>query len=599
MREESRLDKKYNAKHYLSIIIVFLLASVSSLILATEIFQETSIPEETVRGELAQKIDLYLKRITPFGFSGALLVAKDGHVILNKGYGWAIRSSHIPNTSETVFSTGSLTKQFTAAGIMKLKMMGKLKTEDSLTKFFKDIPPDKGQITLHHLLTHTAGVINYTGLDYEKARREETVKKILEAPLLFKPGQRFHYSNAGYSLLAAVIEKVSGQSYEQFLHQNLFQPASMKFTGYIIPDWSKKVVAHWYVGDKDNGTPLEKAYPYWNLLGNGGILTTTADMYRWHLALLGHKVLSEQAKKKIFTPYLNNYGYGWDVLKTDHGLLIQHDGGSMLGNSAEMRRYLEAKIVTILFCNQSFDHKALFEVVRDKIETLVFGGEVSIPPKVNLLTPKELAKFEGEYKFKRGGHLRIRAADGQLLVTPENQAAVTALYFSEKTNQNYLKEISALSLSAFRAALENNYTPLAEVLYNRDKRLAAVRALVGQRLAEFRKREGEIRDILVEEVLPSNFRGKETTVVYLKLKGKRRNLYFELYWQGKKNVGIGPSPGAPNLKLPFMSVGNNEFAGYQIEMAFNLFIKFNFDRNGSVSGLTVIKKKGRLSASKL
>lgn len=599
MRRKSRSEKKVRIKLSLSIIIVFSLASAWSLTLAADRLQGISIPEEVVRGELAQKIDLYLRRITPFGFSGALLVAKDSHIILNKGYGLAVRSSHTLNTSETVFSTGSLTKQFTAAGIMKLEMMGKLKTEDPITKFFKNVPLDKQQITLHHLLTHTAGVIDYTGLDYEKAGREETVKKILVAPLLFKPGQRFHYSNAGYSLLAALIEKVSGQSYEQFLHDNLFRPAHMEFTGYRIPDWSKKVVAHWYTGDKDNGTPLEKPYPYWNLLGNGGILSTTGDMYRWHLALLGNKILSEQAKKKIFAPYLNDYGYGWDVLNTEHGLLIQHDGGSMLGSSAEMRRYLEAKVATILFCNQSYDHKPLFEVVRDKIETLVFGGKVNIPPKVKILSPEEMAKFEGKFEFKTGGRLSIRAAHGQLLVTPENQAAVAALYFPEKADQAYLKEISRLSISAFRAAVRDNYKPMADILYNKDQRLAAVRNLVNHRLAEFRKREGKIEDIMVEAVLPSNFRGKETVVVFLKLKGKRRSLYFELYWQGRKNVGIGPSPGAPSLDLPFMSVGNNEFAGYQIEMAFTLFAKFKFDGDGSLIGLTVIKKEGNLSASKL
>jgi CubicO group peptidase (beta-lactamase class C family) len=270
-----------------------------------------------VKGDMAQKVDTYLSRIAPFGFSGALLISRDGKIVLNKGYGLALRSQGIPNTAETVFSTGSLTKQFTAAGIMKLEMTGKLNTRDPISKYFEDVPEDKQGITLHHLLTHTAGVVDAVGPDFVEALRDTTVKKILERPLQFPPGQRFSYSNAGYSLLAAVIEKVSGKTYEAFQREQLFLPAGMKNTGYRLPDWKGRVIAHWYVGDRDNGTPLEKPYPYWNLLGNGGILSTTGDMYRWHLALLGDKVLSESVKKKMFTPVENDYGYGWDILERD------------------------------------------------------------------------------------------------------------------------------------------------------------------------------------------------------------------------------------------------------------------------------------------
>jgi CubicO group peptidase (beta-lactamase class C family) len=132
------------------------------------------------------------------------------------------------------------------------------------------------------------------------------------------------------------------------------------------------------VGDKDKGTPLEKPYPYWNYIGNGGILSTTEDMHKWYKALLGGEVLSPEVKKKMFTPFLNDYGYGWDVLEREMGILIQHDGGSMLGCSAEIRRYIDAEVVTILFCNQSYGQQTFMEAVRDTIETLVFGGKVAI-----------------------------------------------------------------------------------------------------------------------------------------------------------------------------------------------------------------------------
>ncbi|HEX6385166.1 MAG TPA: serine hydrolase domain-containing protein, partial [Anaerolineae bacterium] len=232
---------------------------------------------ESVAGELGGRLDKYLTRVTPFGFSGALLVASGGEVVLNKGYGLAIRDEDVANTAETVFSLGSITKQFTAAAIVKLEMQGRLSTADFISDYFDGVPDDKSAVTLHHLLTHTAGVINYTGEDYEMAQRDETVQKVLAAPLAFAPGARYQYSNAGYSLLAAVVELVSGQRYEQFLHDHLFRPAGMRFTGYRLPDWDQRVVAHWYTGDNDFGTPLDKPYPSWNLLGNGDMLSTTDD----------------------------------------------------------------------------------------------------------------------------------------------------------------------------------------------------------------------------------------------------------------------------------------------------------------------------------
>ncbi|MGD8506825.1 MAG: serine hydrolase domain-containing protein, partial [Candidatus Bathyarchaeota archaeon] len=325
--------------------------------------------EETIiRDEHGAKFDKYLTRITPFGFSGALLVSKKGEVVLNKGYGMAIREKNICNTAETVFNIGSLTKQFTASAIMKLEMQDKLNTNDRLDKYVNNVPVDKEGITIHHLLTHTAGVINYTGEDHEMAHRDETIHKILDAPLLFTPGKDFKYSNAGYSLLAAVIELVSRKSYEEYLSDHLFKPAGMTVTGYRIPNWKERMIANWYIGETNNGTHLERPYPYWNLLGNGGILSTTDDMFKWYLALKSDSILSSGAKKKLFTPFLKNYAYGWGVEKAEHGTLIQHDGANDLGSSADFTWFVDFDLVTILLCNQSYGEALLISQVRDKIE---------------------------------------------------------------------------------------------------------------------------------------------------------------------------------------------------------------------------------------
>jgi len=541
---------------------------------------------KTVKGETAKKLDAYLTRIVPFGFSGALLVADHGEVILNKGYGLAVRSLHLPNTEETVFSTGSVTKQFTAAGIMKLEMEGKLKTEDPITVFFDDVPQDKRSITLHHLLTHTSGVVEYTGPDFVVAERQETVRKILEAPLRHPPGERFAYSNAGYSLLAAVIEKVSGMTYEAFLRENLFLPAGMKSTGYRLPEWKNKVVAHWYVGDKDNGTPLEKPYPYWNLLGNGGILSTTGDMLRWHRALLGEKILSAAVKKKMFTPYLNDYGYGWDVLETERGLLIQHDGGSTLGSSSEFRRYIDAGVVTILFCNQSYGRGTLMEAVRDKIEILVFGGEVPLPPEIRPSPPADLSRYAGTYVLESGDRFEVRPQGSSLVIRAEGQDAVTRLFDPENPDPGRFADLNRIAQSAFNAVLRGNYEPLGEVLRDRERRMPRVRELIEARCRMAEQRTGRLKRARARGTLPATLDGEKTALTYVELEGEKGSLFFALYWKGKENVGIGPAMAPDTMAIPFSPISASEFAGYRIDTGVVSRVKFILDEKGAVTGLS-------------
>jgi CubicO group peptidase (beta-lactamase class C family) len=554
-------------------VILCLVVLIPFLTMADEVKTRNSgTPGEIVEGDLAKKLDTYLTRITPFGFSGALLVVKDDKVILNKGYGMAIRSENVPNTSETVFSTGSVTKQFTAAGIMKLEMMGKLKTEDPI------------------------GVIDSTGMDFVVALRDETTKKALEAPLRFKPGEQFGYSNAGYSMLAAVIEKISGQSYEEFMNENIFTPAGMKFTGYRMPEWDKKVVAHWYRGEKDNGTPLEKDYPYWHYIGNGGILSTTEDMYRWHQALLADKVLSAAVKKKMFTPFLNEYGYGWDIIQREMGTLIQHDGGSMLGCSAEFRRYIDAKTVTMVFCNQSYGQGALFEAVRDKIETLVFGGDVAIPPEVTAPQADMLQKFEGNYKLQSGGQLLVQRKDKALVISAQGQDAISALFDPENPDPSAFEELNELSESVFEAALKGDYEPFGNVLANKERRMKPVQELIETRLGMYKPRTGDIKNVKSLGTLSSTFDGEKVALTYVELKGEKGSMYFMLYWKDQKNVALGPTPPPGEMAVPFLPVSEMEFVGYRIDSAIGSKIGFKMDEEGSVIGLVTPGNKDFLAS---
>jgi CubicO group peptidase (beta-lactamase class C family) len=302
---------------------------------------QPAIADGTVRGELARRLDGRMKELEAGGFSGVLLVAKDGGVILAKGYGMADREKKIPVTADTVMCIGSVTKQFTGAAILKLETQGKLRVSDPITRYFKGVPDDKTGITLHHLLTHSAGFEAELGDDYQKIGRDDFIRLALTSKLRSKPGERYRYSNVGYSLLGAVIEIVTGQSYERYVHDQLFVPAGMMKTGYLLPPWAPNELAHGYLRDgKDWGTMRDKPWasdgPYWHLRANGGILSTAGDMYRWHLSLLAETVLPTSAKDKYFKPHVpegpvggSHYGYGWVIDRTPRGTrVITHNGGN-------------------------------------------------------------------------------------------------------------------------------------------------------------------------------------------------------------------------------------------------------------------------------
>ena len=556
-----------------------------------------------VKGELGAKLDRYLTRITPFGFSGALLVAKDGEIVLNKGYGTAIRSARIPNSSDTVFSTGSITKQFTAAAIMKLEMQGKLDTHDLVSKYLAGVSQDKAGITIHHLLTHTAGVIEFTDPDYEPDHRDETVKTILDAPLKYTPGEQFLYSNAGYTLLAAIAEKVSGKPYEEFLREELFEPAGMWFTGYRIPDWDEKVVAHWYRGSIDNGIPLEKPYPYWNLIGNGGILSTTEDMYKWHLALLGDEVLSPEARAKLFTPYLNKYAYGWDVLPTEHGILIQHNGGSSLGNSAEFVRYVDADVTIVLFANKSYMRGPLIGgVVIQHVKAIVFGDEVEVPPDATAGIPAALLGLKGTYRLPTGGRLTASVDDDLLVITAEGQDAINLLTSPDEDALSLNDDLNHRSAAILRAIVDGDYIPLEETLSDRrpsvyQHRPSAydLRSFIDRILRRGKGITGELQNVISLGTVRSAV-SKDVAETTVELRGAHGSIFFRLHWRRGEIIGLEPAESGRAVELRFLPLSEHELAGYHLGLAKNVRVTFNLDHDDSVNGLTVHGQSSNVDA---
>lgn len=254
------------------------------------------------------RLDSVVQAAERRGFSGVVRVQQAGRILLAKGYGLANREAKIPFGPGTVVQIGSNTKDFTAVAILQLHEAGRLSMADTLGKHFPGAPADKRGITIRQLMNHRAGFPHALGGDFEPLGRSALVDRAMAATLHFAPGTREGYSNTGFSLLAAVIEQVTGETYDVHIRKAILAPLGLKRTGFLLPGFAPTDLAHGYgAAGTDNGTMLGKAHaadgPYWNLRGNGGMLSTAADMQAFYSALFEtEKLMTRQTRALRFNP---------------------------------------------------------------------------------------------------------------------------------------------------------------------------------------------------------------------------------------------------------------------------------------------------------
>lgn len=325
------------------------------------------------------KVDEYLKAYESKGwFSGSVLAAKKGEIIIGKGYGMANYELDVPNTANTKFHLGSITKQFTAMAVMQLQEKGKLSINDTLAKYIPDYPNGK-KITVHHLLTHTSGIPDYINDDdtfSEICRLYHTLDKVIDRfknkPLEFQPGTRYDYSNSGYLLLSYIIEKASGMPYEKFLHEYIFKPLNMKNTGYdhVTPIIKNRALGYSILdGRMTNAEFFDRS----TLQGADGLYSTVEDLYLWERSLYTEKLVSKSTLDKIFTPYppANIYGYGW----TTNGVEMRHFG-RMDGYYTFIFRNTANDTSIIVLSNIQ---QAPINIIGRDLIAILSGGEYKMP----------------------------------------------------------------------------------------------------------------------------------------------------------------------------------------------------------------------------
>jgi CubicO group peptidase (beta-lactamase class C family) len=518
---------------------------------------------------IEEKICAYLTGITPFGFTGTVLIASGEKIIHSAGYGLANRSNKIENTTFTYHDIGSLTKQFTAAGILKLEMEGKLTTEDTIDLYFKNVPDEKKTITLHQLLTHTSGIHDSSLDDYEMVTKEMALDRIFSSDSY--DSNQFFYSNDGYSLLAAIIERVSGQSYEDFIYENLFLPANMQDIGYTLPRFEADKIANGYVNNEDCGKPTEKNYPYWNLIGNGGMLSTSGDLHKWHCALLGDTILSKEAKQKLFTPYLRDYAYGWRVIDTKHGTVHEHGGASSYGTCAHFRRYIEKDLVVIVLCNQfSETSNQMAKIVSDKLSKILFGEDIVIPPKV-MVEINEYASIKSGgflYQLNTGGHFTINSTDDKMTLETYDQDAIQLFIRSVEGPDARTK----LSLEITRDLINGDYLSL-------ETNMEDQQVFQGRRsfIENYLSRKTKLKSLKSSGSLPSTII-PDTLEVRILLSFEEENTTLLFFWKNNQIHFLGFSGGIGPISMECRQ-NKDTYIGYSIE--YESAVAFTFSNDGS------------------
>lgn len=416
------------------------------------------------QNEYAEQIDNFFKKAQTNNFSGNVLVVHEGKIILKEGYGWKDRETEMPEDGNSVFDVGSITKQFTGAAILKLEMQGKLKTSDLLSKYFPEIPADKKNITLHHLLTHSAGFPGAIGDDFEQISSEDFMKLAFNEELLFTPGEMYEYSNVGFSILGILVEKLSGKTYEQFLHDEIFVPAGMLHTGYIIPQYDPNTLSVGYSSDGERwGTMTERfngVSPGWHLKANGGILSTLDDMYNWTLALEGEKILNNAAKEKYFTPHIKEYpdgdtyyGYGWVIMDSPEGKMIWHNGGNGISLSTFMGFNQQTKTCVIVNVNiggKVSDDYALkiYDILR---------GINEVPD------PELIKKSNGIYALDEASKITVEFDEfDRLIVLYSTPAAFNVLISDGTEKKEIVEKYNSKTQEMLSGLFSENYQLIAD-----------------------------------------------------------------------------------------------------------------------------------------
>jgi len=409
-----------------------------------------------------EQISAYMHRCESFGFSGALLVGVGDRVILGEGYGFADRERGIRNTPDTVFPVASITKPVTATAVLKLVELGRLHTSDRIGDLLDNVPADHADITVHELLTHTAGLMH----DYDGDATESPANALagaLKQPLRDAPRETYAYSNMGYGILASIVERYAHMPYTDFVTANVFDPAGMTHSGYLgdTHRLSGKPLAITYNRSTAYGSAATRSLS-WQSRGAGGLATTVGDLFAFWRAFKNGRIVNAKLVARALAPHARvrdhwTYGYGWHRFKTKYGDVIYHGGNATPnGVTAELRYYPDCDVTTVLLVNVMRDDTGYNRTVRDGFAAILFGQDTDMPPAHVDLPPKAMERFVGTYDIPNRGRLTIQRDHAGLSAAADGQGLIDFMSSQGGDAAKVVESLNAKTLALVRAGCSGN-----------------------------------------------------------------------------------------------------------------------------------------------
>ncbi|NEZ04932.1 beta-lactamase family protein [Wenzhouxiangella sp. XN201] len=525
------------------------------------------------QSEIAVNIDRYLRAMEAMGFSGAIIVDAGGKIVLRKGYGLADRQAGHPYTPATVQTHGSITKQMTGAAILLLEFRGHLSVGDTIDEYFDGVPEDRRNVTIHQLMTHSSGLPGSIGRDNEPISAEAFTERAMATPLDFEPGTGYSYSNVGYSLLGIIVERVSGKTYETFLHEELLLPAGLAETGYLLPDWDPERLAVGYQGGERWGRVHQRQWredgPGWHLRANGGLHTTVDDMHRWLETVRGRGVLPEDAAIRWTTGYVDEgggdskYAYGWAVHDAEAGPMVAHNGGNGIF-SADFVWLPEQAFFLYIQGNTSVVPAAR---QRDALLAAAFDPEFEMPPLVSGSNTAKLetAKArEGQYWLDEGS-ITLEADDTRLIAMLSGQNALDLMLGHGEDQRNRFDGLNRRAMEMVRKLEAGREDAMKGMVGVEEDAVARARSMLN-----VIERGGELKSLTlvgsIANVPGSRFADYGPWTTFVRAEFDQLIQMWSVLWHEDgtyRGTAIGPSSDVPSLIL--VPIGDDRYTGVRRE----------------------------------
>jgi D-alanyl-D-alanine carboxypeptidase len=468
--------------------------------------------------EVAREAGRIAEAYTALGrFSGSVLVARGGREVFAQGYGLANRAGGERVTADTRFDIGSLSKQFTAAAVLRLESEGRLSVHDPVSRHLPEYPRPAGdQITLHHLLTHTSGLpslgrrgqLEHVREDCSPRTLEELLAFSNDLPLDFAPGAEHRYSNSGYVLLAAVVERVAGMPFDAYLRTALFAPAGMRATGRILPGEETAGVAVGYTGYEPDVKPRDCVHASWHT-GGGGLHSTARDLLRWDQALAAGRILPPEQLAKFYHPHVQTgragraYAYGWNRLEV-HGRPVIHHNGGTEGFITEFMRFPDDSLLVIVLANYLPDLgvNVPIRMVR-AASAAVLGQPYEVPPLPVPVPAADLARLAGRYQAAPGYVLRVDTAGGRLWAEATGGHSWSLSTVAAQRALNARSDTVLLGMRLIHAFVEGDVAALRAALAPaRQAEVSDESLLFLRELIETDRRFGPVRAVSPLRIIP-------------------------------------------------------------------------------------------------